>query len=99
MYNEGDFQHVNLDDVITEHSGRYCVEAFNEHGVIKEYFTLIVDNGLERYMPPFFTKELSDIIVHKGCNLLLHCRVESYPYIGVTWYLIISHNTNIIGLI
>ena len=68
-----------------DHQGKYSVEAFNEHGIITSHFTVIVDNGLERYMPPFFTRELSDIFVRKGCNLLLHCRVESFPYIGVTW--------------
>ena len=85
IYSEADFQHVQLDDLTLEHSGQYCVEAFNEHGCVRSYFMLTVDNGLERYMPPFFTKELSDVILPRGRNLLLHCRVESYPCIGVTW--------------
>ena len=86
IYNEADFQHVQIDDITVDHSGQYSVEAFNEHGSIESYFSLIVDKGLDRYMPPFFTRELRDIVINKGCNLLLHCRVESYPYIGVTWH-------------
>jgi len=86
IYNEADFQHVQVDDVTMDHCGKYCVEAFNEHGSIRSHFTVIVDNGLERYMPPFFTKELKDVVVNQGCNLLLHCRVESFPYIGVSWH-------------
>ena len=86
IYSEADYQHVQIDDVTSEHSGQYTVEAFNEHGIIQSNFTVIVDKGLERYMPPFFTKELRNMVVNKGCNLLLHCRVESYPYIGVTWH-------------
>ena len=58
IYGEGDFQHVQIDDITLEHGGRYHVEAFNEHGVVSSHFTIIVDNGLERYMPPFFTREL-----------------------------------------
>jgi hypothetical protein len=58
IYSEGDFQHVQIDDITMEHRGRYHVEAFNEHGVVSSHFTIIVDNGLERYMPPFFTREL-----------------------------------------
>ena len=85
IYNEADFQHVQVDDVTMDHCGKYCVEAFNEHGSIRSHFTVIVDNGLERYMPPFFTKELKDVVLNQGCNLLLHCRVESFPYIGVSW--------------
>ena len=85
IYNEGDYQHVQIDDITLDHKGKYSVEAFNEHGIVRSHFTVIVDNGLERYMPPFFTKELGDMTVRKGCNLLLHCRVESYPCIGVTW--------------
>jgi len=86
IYNEGDYQHVQIDDITVDHRGKYSVEAFNEHGIVTSHFTVIVDNGLDRYMPPFFTKELSDVSVRRGCNLLLHCRVESYPYIGVTWH-------------
>jgi hypothetical protein len=33
--------------------------------VVRSHFTVIVDNGLERYMPPFFTKELADISIRK----------------------------------
>merc|ERR1711892_1245807 len=86
IYNESDFQHVQVDDVTIDHCGKYCLEAFNEHGSIRSHFTVIVDNGLDRYMPPFFTRELKDTVIMQGCNLLLHCRVESYPYIGVTWH-------------
>jgi len=86
VYSEGDYQHVQIDEITLDHKGRYCVEAYNEHGVVRSHFTVIVDNGLERYMPPFFTKELADISIRKGCNLLLHCRVESYPSIGVSWH-------------
>ena len=86
LYSEGDFQHLQIDDVTLEHGGRYSVEAFNELGSVRSHFTVIVDNGLERYMPPFFTKELQNCSVAQGSNLLLHCRVESFPYIGVTWH-------------
>lgn len=86
IYSEADFQHLQIDDITLEHSGHYTVEAFNEHGRIQSNFTVIVDKGLDRYMPPFFTKELRDVVINKGCNLLLHCRVESYPYIGVSWH-------------
>ena len=86
VYNEADFQHVQIDDITTDHSGQYWVEAFNEHGSVRSHFTVIVDKGLDRYMPPFFTKELKDVVINSGCNLLLHCRVESYPYIGVSWH-------------
>jgi hypothetical protein len=58
IYSEGDFQHVQIDDITLEHRGRYHVEAFNQYGVVSSHFTLIVDNGLDRYMPPFFTREL-----------------------------------------
>ena len=86
IYNEADFQHVQIDDITTDHSGQYWVEAFNEFGSVRSQFTVIVDKGLDRYMPPFFTKELRDVVMTSGSNLLLHCRVESYPYIGVTWH-------------
>ena len=86
IYNEADFQHVQIDDITSDHSGQYSVEAFNEHGSVETHFTVIVDKGLDRYMPPFFTRELRDTVVTRGCNLLLHCRVESYPYIGVSWH-------------
>ena len=85
IYAEADFQHLQMDDVTLEHGGKYSVEAFNELGSVRSHFSLIVDSGLERYMPPFFTKELEHKSVSQGNNLLLHCRVESYPYIGVTW--------------
>jgi hypothetical protein len=85
QYAEADFQHLQMDDVTLEQSGRYSVEAFNELGSVRSHFTVIVDSGLDRYMPPFFTKELTDRVLPHGSNLLLHCRVESYPYIGITW--------------
>ena len=56
VYSEGDFQHVQIDEITMDHKGKYSVEAFNEHGVVKSNFTVIVDHGLERYMPPFFTR-------------------------------------------
>ena len=58
IYSEGDFQHLQIDDITLEHRGSYTVEAFNQYGVVTSHFTIIVDNGLERYMPPFFTREL-----------------------------------------
>jgi hypothetical protein len=58
IYSEGDFQHLQIDDITLEHRGSYTVEAFNQYGVVSSHFTIIVDNGLERYMPPFFTREL-----------------------------------------
>ena len=58
IYCEGDFQHLQIDDITLEHGGHYRVEAFNQYGVVTSHFALIVDNGLERYMPPFFTREL-----------------------------------------
>merc|ERR1719219_1647944 len=86
IYNEADFQHVQMDDISIDQSGQYSVEAFNEFGSVRSHFTVIVDKGLDRYMPPFFTKELRDVVINAGSNLLLHCRVESYPYIGVSWH-------------
>ena len=86
LYSDADFQHLQMDDVTLDHGGNYSVEAFNELGSVRSHFTVIVDSGLDRYMPPFFTKELTDLSLPQGSNLLLHCRVESYPYIGVTWH-------------
>ena len=86
IYNEADFQHLQMDDISIDQSGQYSVEAFNEFGSVRSQFTVIVDKGLDRYMPPFFTKELRDVVINAGSNLLLHCRVESYPYIGVSWH-------------
>ena len=104
MYAEAEYQHLQIDDVTLDHGGNYSVEAFNELGSVRSHFTVVVDSGLDRYMPPFFTKvhtavhsyesvvlpscsvqELDHKSVKAGSNLLLHSRVESYPYIGVTW--------------
>ena len=56
MYAEADYQHLQIDDVTLDHGGRYSVEAFNELGSVRSHFTVVVDSGLDRYMPPFFTK-------------------------------------------
>merc|ERR1719270_650500 len=86
MYAEAEYQHLQIDDVTLDHGGNYSVEAFNELGSVRSHFTVVVDSGLDRHMPPFFTKELDHKSVKAGSNLLLHSRVESYPYIGVTWH-------------
>ena len=86
IYSEADYQHLQVDDITLDHSGEYSMEAFNEFGSLTSRFTVIVDNGLDRYMPPFFTAELQDQVVSRGGNLLLHCRIESFPYIGVSWH-------------
>ena len=36
-------------------------------------------------LPSYSVQELDHKSVKAGSNLLLHSRVESYPYIGVTW--------------
>ena len=56
MYAEAEYQHLQIDDVTLDHGGRYSVEAFNELGSVRSHFTVVVDSGLDRYMPPFFTK-------------------------------------------
>lgn len=87
MWNDGNYNTLEIGRTILEDSGRYTISARNDLGSVSCHCHLTVDKGIRAYIAPDFYTGLSDqYSFGEGQDIRLYAHIEAYPSVGVSWY-------------
>lgn len=87
MWNEGQFNTLELARTTLDDSGTYTVTVRNALGSVSCHCALVVDKGIRAYIAPEFYGLFDTVyLVREGDEIRLYGQIEAYPTVGVTWH-------------
>lgn len=87
MWNEGQFNTIEIGHTRLEHSGTYTVTARNALGAVSCHCQLVVDKGIRAYIAPEFYGLFDAVyMVREGDEIRIAGQIEAYPTVGVNWH-------------
>lgn len=86
MWNEGQFNTMEISKTSLSDSGTYTVTAKNDLGSVSCHCQLVVDKGIRAYIAPEFFGTFDTLYeVGEGDPIRIYGQIEAYPTVGVTW--------------
>lgn len=87
MWNEGQFNTIELAKTTLNDSATYTVTARNPLGSVSCHCNLVVDKGIRNYIAPEFYGLFDTVyMVNEGDEIRIYGHIEAYPTVGVTWH-------------
>lgn len=84
MWNEGQFNTIEISKTSLADSGVYTATAKNEMGSVSCHCNLVVDKGIRAYIAPEFFGTFDTVYqVKEGDDIRVYGQIEAYPTVGV----------------